>query len=263
MSNQTLLLEKLGFSIEEIEKEGFDVEAAVNAYTTNQIEIFKNRLDILQPIIEPKKQEASIIATKKAKKAIVKALGLPFSDAEMQDVEFDVLLSKGIEHIRTGANTEVSTLQNKIIELTAEYNTRVEAKEQELRDKEASLLNDLRKEKVQSFLNTNLFDREYLVEKELVQNIFLTGIAADKFILEPKENGIIVRNEEGTEALKPDNSAKIDIDYLKEKYLSKLIVKSNGSGQQQQQNRSIDEDALKKIPESMKANLQRLQSVVN
>lgn len=263
MSNQTLLLEKLGFSIEEIEKEGFDVEAAVSDFSKKQEDLFKNRSDILQPIKDNATKEASIIATKKAKKAIVKAFGLSITDSELQEVETDALLTKAIENIRTGTGAEVTELQNKIIALTADYTSKVEAKEQELKDKEIELLNDLKREKVNAFLNKSLYDKEYLVDNELVHNIFMTGIIADKFKLEPTENGVIVKKEDGLEALKPDNSAKIDIDYLKEKYLSKLIVKSNGSGQQQQQNRSIDEDALKNIPEAMKANLQRLQSVVN
>lgn len=265
MSNQTLLLQKLGFNVEEIDKEEFDVETAIIDFSKRQEDLFKNRSDILQPIKDTASKEASIIATKKAKKAIVKAFGLTVTDAELQEMETDAILTKGIEIIRTGAGAEVTELQNKIIALTADYTSKVEAKEQALKDKELELLNDLKREKVNSFLKSTLFDREYLVDKELVHNIFMTGLTSDKFTLEPTETGIVVKKEDGLEALKPDNSAKIDIDYLKEKYLGKLIVKSKGSGQQQQQQqqRSIDDDALKNIPESMKSNLQRLQGVTN
>ena len=263
MSNQVLLLQKLGFNIEEIEKEGFDVELVLSDFSKKQEDLYKNRSDILQPMKDKATKEASIIATKKAKKAIVKAFGLSVTDSELQEVETDVLLTKGIENIRTGTSAEVTELQNKIIALTADYTSKVEAKEQELKDKELALLNDIKREKVNAFLNRSLYDKEYLVDNELAHNIFMTGIAADKFNLEPTESGVIVKKEDGLEALKPDNTAKIDIDYLKEKYLGKLIVKSKGSGQQQQQNKSIDDDAFKNIPEAMKENLQRLQGVVN
>jgi len=261
MSNQTLLLQKLGFNTDEIEKEGFDIEKAVSEFNDKQLDVFKNRADILQPLKDQVKTEASIIATKKAKKAIVKVFGLGFSDSELSEIDVETLLDKAIEGTKNTG--EVAELQTKIINLTNEYNAKVEAKELELKEKETNLLADLKSEKVNSILNTTLFNEtEYLIDKNLVTNIFLTGIKADGLDIDPTKEGVLIKNKDGFEVLTEDNKSKVDLDYLKNKYLSGIIKKSNGSGgnPNQQDKKVIDDETLKNIPESMRANLARLQN---
>lgn len=261
MSNQTLLLQKLGFNTEEIDKEGFDIEKAVSEFNDKQLDVFKNRADILQPLKDQVKTEASIIATKKAKKAIVKAYGLGYSDSELADIDVETLLEQAKESTKNTA--EVAELQQKIINLTNEYNAKVEAKELELKEKEANLLADLKSEKVNSILNTTLFNEtEYLIDKNLVTNIFLTGIKADGLDIDPTKEGVLIKTKDGFEVLTEDNKSKVDLDYLKNKYLSGIIKKSNGSGGNPNpaERKVVDDEILKNIPEAMRANLARLQN---
>ena len=69
MSNQEKLLKKLGFNIEDLEKEDFDIETAIKSFYDSKLDVYLSKPEIKEKINNAR-NEGKIIGIKDFKKAL-------------------------------------------------------------------------------------------------------------------------------------------------------------------------------------------------
>ena len=235
MTKQEQILKKLGFNLEEIEKDEFDVENSISEYQTKQQELFLQRGDILEPIKEQAKKEANIIATKKIKKAINNKLGLGLSEKDLAEKEIDEMIDEGTESLKNNNSKDITELQQKLIETTNKVSELEQLKETEIATIKSDYETKFKKEKILKIINEKIInDTEFIAPTEKVIKAFFASIESENITIDIDDNDnlkFLKKGNNGTyDLLTKDNGAYADLDYLKNEHIGFFIKQSNGNG---------------------------------
>lgn len=232
MTKQEQILKKLGFNLEEIEKDEFDVENSISEYQTKQQELFLQRGDILEPIKEQAKKEANIIATKKIKKAINNKLGLGLSEKDLAEKEIDEMIDEGTESLKNNNSKDITELQQKLIETTNKVSELEQLKETEIATIKNEYETKFKKERISKIINEKIINgTEFIAPTDKVIKSFFSSIEFEGVTIDVDDNdNLKFKDKNGYDLLTKDNKGKADLDYLKNEHIGFFIKQSNGNG---------------------------------
>jgi hypothetical protein len=241
MTNQEKLLKKLGFKIEDLEAETFDLDSSLKEFYDSKVDFFLSREEI-KTKIDKARVEGKIIATKDAKKLIKKRYGieLAIDDAE-QDFEFalneiDKVTEKKLESAKGSESEVVLTAKKEAEEWTEKFvgaNKKIEEIEQSKLTEIETVKNDYEK-KIKdkdkfSFIQSDLAKEKYVLETSDAYDVFLAKLSKLNLHIEIIEGNPVVLNEKGEKAMNSNNTGFYDYNSLKEDCLGKIKVQSHGN----------------------------------
>lgn len=256
MSEKALeILAKLGITAD-LSADDVDTDAIVAETRTKIADLVKSDGEFLEPIKAQVKSETSIVAAKKAKKALNEKWGLGMSNKELDETDYDALLDMTYEKSKQSTTAEVNTLQEQIIALTN--------KAKEIEDAAESKVKEVEKQWAEKYLGGR---RSEVAAKEVGElELIISNDTAMRYAgLGMRDKGWHIDfNDDGTpkvmqgeyEALKPDKTGKLTVKEAYAILLDEFVKKSNGAPQVQPNSR------LTSLPDNLSpAMAQRLKEM--
>ena len=242
MSNQEKLLKKLGFNIEEIEKEDFDIETSVKSFYDSKLDVYLSKPEIKEKINNAR-NEGKIIGIKDFKKALKRKyeLDINIEDADAIDDILEKLDLKTNEKLEKTKGTETDQVQKlkseieewkeKLMNANKDKAEILEKKELEKKEIETSYIKQIRERDKMQFITSDLSKEDLIISKEDAIELFLTKLAKKNLHLEIEDNKPVIKNENGEKVLNSTGTSHIRYEELKEEGLSGLRKQSNGGNE--------------------------------
>lgn len=250
-------IEKLGVELPEDK----DVDTFFSEFQQQQTELFLKRGDILDPIKEGVKKEASIVTMRKAKKDINTAFGLGLTNSQLDELDYQDLVEKAKTAVSSNANAD---------EIVKKYQADLMAKAQEVervsqeweQKYNSAILEFKTKEAEKTFENALLLElgkSEFIISNDYVKDIIRTKMKADNIDV-VIEDGKMKLKQSGHELFKDDKTGLATLPYLIDKYVGEVKKKSNGSGTNGKKEYT-KEDFPEGTPADMIAHARRLRQL--
>lgn len=256
MSEKALeILTRLGITAD-LSAEDVDIDAIVNETRTKIADLVKSDGDFLEPIKAQVKSETSIVAAKKAKKALNEKWGLGMSNKELDETDYDALLDMTYEKSKQSTTAEVNTLQEQIIALTN--------KAKEIEDAAESKVKEVEKQWAEKYLGGRrseiaakaIGELELIISKDKAARFAELDLKDKGYHIDFDADGNAVVMQGEYAALKPDKTGKLSVNEAYALVLDEFVKKSNGAPQAQPNSR------LTSLPENLHpAMAQRLKEM--
>lgn len=242
MSNQEKLLKKLGFNIEEIDKEDFDIETTVKSFYDSKLDVYLSKPEIKDKI-NSARNEGKIIGIKDFKKALKRKYDLDISIDEPDAIDdiLEKLDLKANEKLEKTKGTETEQVQklkseieewkDKLMNANKEKVEILEKKELEKKEIETSYIRQIRERDKMQFITSDLAKEDLIISKDDAIELFLTKLAKKNLHLEIEDNKPVIKNEKGEKVLNSIGTSHISYEELKEEGLSGLRKQSNGGNE--------------------------------
>ena len=242
MSNQEKLLKKLGFNIEEIEKEDFDIETSVKSFYDSKLDVYLSKPEIKEKINNAR-NEGKIIGIKDFKKALKRKyeLDINIEDADAIDDILEKLDLKTNEKLEKTKGTETDQVQKlkseieewkeKLMNANKDKAEILEKKELEKKEIETSYIKQIRERDKMQFITSDLSKEDLIISKEDAIELFLTKLSKKNLHLEIEDNKPVIKNEKGEKVLNSIGTSHISYEELKEEGLAGLRKQSNGGNE--------------------------------
>jgi hypothetical protein len=241
MTNQEKLLKKLGFKIEDLESETFDLDSSLKDFYDSKVDVFLSREEV-KAKIDKARAEGKIIATKDAKKLIKKRYGVELSidDAE-QDFEYalneidkvteqKIESSKGSEsEIILAAKKEVEDWKVKYVEANKKIEDIEQLKVSEIETVKKEYETKIKEKDKFTFIQSDLAKESYVLETSDAYDVFLAKLNKLNLHIEIVDGTPVVLNEKGEKAMNSSGTGFYDYSTLKEDCLGKIKAQSNGN----------------------------------
>lgn len=232
------LLKKFGVkdfdNIKKDEEGNFDQESAIRAIFEHAQRMALEDSNNTKAIKEQGVKEGKAEMQKKAIKAFANKFGLEVTNSEAEELSFDDVATKAFESISDKKKAEVNSSQEELIKianekkaLEEEYKSKLEAVKKDFEDKE----NERRARKaLRKRLRGDEDNRiEYIVEDDVAMSLFYSQLQKDGLDIRIDETGAEKIYSGENLALKEDKTSFLTIENLRDKYLGKIVKKSNGS----------------------------------
>ena len=178
------------------------IEDAKKALKDKYFEAFKNDPEYNDGIKSSSKAMGIAEASMKAKKKIKTLFGLEVSNKEMEELDIEELVNKGIEGIKSGVASDVNELNQKIIEKTNENNKLLEQLEVLPKEIENKYKAELKQRDISTVIERGLFldeggkEKKYILPKEKALVLFNASLKEEGLTLDI-ENGELVFKKGG------------------------------------------------------------------
>ena len=242
MSNQEKLLKKLGFNIEDLEKEDFDIETAIKSFYDSKLDVYLSKPEIKEKINNAR-NEGKIIGIKDFKKALKRKYDLDISIDEPDAIDdilekLDLKANEKLEKSKGSETEQVQKLKaeieewkEKLMNANKEKAEILEKKEIEKKEIETSYIKQIRERDKMQFITSDLAKEDLIISKDDAIELFLTKLAKKNLHLEIEDNKPVIKNENGEKVLNSIGTSHISYEELKEEGLSGLRKQSNGGNE--------------------------------
>ena len=242
MSNQEKLLKKLGFNIEDLEKEDFDIETAIKSFYDSKLDVYLSKPEIKEKINNAR-NEGKIIGIKDFKKALKRKYDLDISIDEPDAIDdilekLDLKANEKLEKSKGSETEQVQKLKaeieewkEKLMNANKDKAEILEKKELEKKEIETSYIKQIRERDKMQFITSDLSKEDLIISKEDAIELFLTKLAKKNLHLEIEDNKPVIKNEKGEKVLNSIGTSHISYEELKEEGLAGLRKQSNGGNE--------------------------------
>lgn len=224
MSKVEAFLNKIGVEdLSVFEKEDFDVDAFSGEFIQSKLELLRATPDFVEPLKADFKKAGIGEAFLKAKKHLNKAFALGKSNSELEQLDYEDLLS--LAHEASNKNKVADDVVKERDAIIANLQNTIEAKELEVKGIVSKYEGEKKKLKVDSYIDNLLSKQEYIVSKDKVKAL----LEADLM-----KNGISVELDGDNVSLKKGdydfllNNKKADLAAYCSVALDELVKKNNG-----------------------------------
>jgi len=242
MSNQEKVLKKLGFVIEDLESETFNLDESLKTFFESQVDTFRGRKEFKEDI-DKARIEGKIIATKDHKKLLKKRYGLDVSieDAEQtMELIFDDLDKQILEKTtksKDGESVEIEKLKGeisawkeKLVLSNEEIIKSKEDKEIAVKNIENEFNTKISDREKEFFLNSDLSKDEYILNKDEALDIFKVRLSKQNLGVKVIDGKAVIVDLAGEKAINPANGTFFDYNEVKDLAIGNLKKQSNGGG---------------------------------
>ena len=242
MSNQEKLLKKLGFNIEDLEKEDFDIETAIKSFYDSKLDVYLSKPEIKEKINNAR-NEGKIIGIKDFKKALKRKYDLDISIDEPDAIDdilekLDLKANEKLEKSKGSETEQVQKLKaeieewkEKLMNANKDKAEILEKKELEKKEIETSYIKQIRERDKMQFITSDLSKEDLIISKEDAIELFLTKLSKKNLHLEIEDNKPVIKNEKGEKVLNSIGTSHISYEELKEEGLAGLRKQSNGGNE--------------------------------
>jgi hypothetical protein len=242
MSNQEKLLKKLGFNIEDLEKEDFDIETAIKSFYDSKLDVYLSKPEIKEKINNAR-NDGKIIGIKDFKKALKRKYDLDISIDEPDAIDdilekLDLKANEKLEKSKGSETEQVQKLKaeieewkEKLMNANKEKAEILEKKEIEKKEIETSYIKQIRERDKMQFITSDLSKEDLIISKEDAIELFLTKLSKKNLHLEIEDNKPVIKNEKGEKVLNSIGTSHISYEELKEEGLAGLRKQSNGGNE--------------------------------
>jgi len=229
MSEKALeLLTKLGITAD-LSAEEVDIDAIAAEFNSSKLELLKHDGAFLDPIKDEVSKASSIVATKKAKKALNEKWGLGLSNKDLDETDYAALLDLTYDKSKQSATAEVTTLQEQIIALTNRAKEIEEAAEQRVQTVESTWANKYLAGRRNEIAAKEIGDMTLIIGTDTAVRFAELGLKDKGWVIDFNEDGTPKVMQGEYEALKPDKTGKLTVKDAYAIVLDEFIKKSNGA----------------------------------